>query len=616
LASPNGVRKSSPELEDCRAALARVLASQLFQASPKLAAFLRFVVEAALSGQSDRIKGYTIGTEALGRGQNFDPQVDPIVRVEAGRLRRTLDAYYAGTGSDDPVVIALPVGSYVPTFTLRAADRTPSDVPVPPPPTSWWRGRPAVAAASATMLVALAAFAVVHTVVTHASHDGLAGVPDRSATEVGAARDAVRLPAALVMPLIAVEPIVIVGAAPGQFNATLLRQTVQGALARFDDLRVQFSPSAPGDAASVSSPGSNIDYRLAATLDARDAEGPQLTYRLIDSVDRAVVWSKTYRNFGVEGDHAAEEAFLLDLMSALAGPDGVIQPNERRKRAAGDAIDPRYSCLLDAYDYWHRYRAEMHAHVRACLEHLTATDPDFSLGFAGLTYVYVREHYFDRAKRTGEIPAIDRALDAARRAVEINPNSALAYHALSAALFARNNAQQGIAASEKAAALNPYDVVMISGLGFRLVRIGELDRGLALLRRSTSYRSGLSSWYAFTMSIGSYLTGDLATAAKYDLATMTDTFPPAFIACAVVSAKTGNPARAQLAIERLVALQPGWRDDPRGELAKIFDAPWIVDRLAGDLAQLGLRGRAADVTGATAGAGSRDTAQSSGASAR
>jgi len=505
----------------------------------------------------------------------------------------------------------------VPTFTQREADRTPSDAPAPlPPPAAWWGRRPALAAASATMLVALAAFAAVHTVVTHASHDGLAGVTDRAATEGGAARDAARLPAALVLPLVAVEPIVTVGAARAQFDADLLRQTVQSALARFDDLRVQFGAHAPSDVDSMSSPGSAVDYRLAATLDTRDAEGPQLTYRLIDSVDRAVVWSKTYRNFGVEGDHAAEEAFLLDLMSTLVGPDGIIQPNERRKRAAGAAIDPRYSCLLDAYDYWHRYRAEMHPGVRACLERLTATDPDFSVGFAGLTYVYVREHYFDRGKRAGEVPALDRAFDAARRAVEINPNSALAYHALSAALFARNNAEQGIAASEKAAALNPYDVVMISGLGFRLVRIGELDRGLALLRRSTQYRSGLSSWYAFSMSIGSYLTGDLATAAKYDLATMTDTFPPAFVACAVVSAKTGNPARARLAIDRLVALQPAWRDDPRRELAKIFDAPWIVDRLASDMAQLGLGRRAADVTGATAGAGNRDASQSSGASGR
>jgi adenylate cyclase len=256
----------------------------------------------------------------------------------------------------------------------------------------------------------------------------------------------------------------------------------------------------------------------------------------------------------------------------------------------------------------------MHARVRACLERLTATDPDFAPGFVGLTYVYVHEHYFGSPKRAGDVLAIDRAFDAARRAVELAPNSALAYHALSAALFARNNAQQGIAASERAAQLNPYDVIMISGLGFRLVRIGELDRGLALLQRSTSYRSGLSSWYAFTMSVGAYLTGDLATAAKYDLAAMTDTFPPAFVACALVSAKAGNRARAQLAIERLVALQPAWRDAPRRELAKIFEAPWIVDRLASDLATLGLGKVAEDVTGGTAGVGRPNVATPSGRS--
>ena len=123
--------------EDCRAAAVRVLASPAFLASPNLASFLRFVVEATLSGQSDRIKGYTIGTEALGRGGDFDPQTDPIVRVEAGRLRRTLYSYYAKDGAGDPVVIALPIGSYVPTFTLRepvAAASPPSDLVVPAEP--------------------------------------------------------------------------------------------------------------------------------------------------------------------------------------------------------------------------------------------------------------------------------------------------------------------------------------------------------------------------------------------------------------------------------------------------------------------------------------------------
>src|SRR5687767_500818 len=80
---------------EVRLALARIAASRPFDTSPKLTSFLRFVVEAALSGRGDRLKGYTIGVEALGRGENFDPQADAIVRVEAVRLRRALAAYYA-----------------------------------------------------------------------------------------------------------------------------------------------------------------------------------------------------------------------------------------------------------------------------------------------------------------------------------------------------------------------------------------------------------------------------------------------------------------------------------------------------------------------------------------
>src|SRR5258708_31182618 len=89
---------------------------ELFRGSPKLVAFVRYVVEATLRGAGDRIKGYTIAVEALGRAENFDPQADPIVRVEAMRLRRALGRYYANGGRCDPVLIELPLGSYVPAF--------------------------------------------------------------------------------------------------------------------------------------------------------------------------------------------------------------------------------------------------------------------------------------------------------------------------------------------------------------------------------------------------------------------------------------------------------------------------------------------------------------------
>ena len=112
----NARAEGCPNTDEIRAALEHMAASEAFRGSPQLVSFLRYVVEETLRGASDRIKGYTIAVEALGRADNFDPQADPIVRVEAMRLRRALARYYANGGKDDPVMIDLPLGSYVPAF--------------------------------------------------------------------------------------------------------------------------------------------------------------------------------------------------------------------------------------------------------------------------------------------------------------------------------------------------------------------------------------------------------------------------------------------------------------------------------------------------------------------
>jgi len=101
---------------EIRSALARTLASPEFHSAPQLRAFLGFVVFATLDNQREKIKGYTIAVEALGRPEDFNPVTDPIVRVEAARLRRRLETYYSGSGSDDPVRIDIPKGSYAPEF--------------------------------------------------------------------------------------------------------------------------------------------------------------------------------------------------------------------------------------------------------------------------------------------------------------------------------------------------------------------------------------------------------------------------------------------------------------------------------------------------------------------
>ena len=112
-----------PSDAEIRAMLERVVASASFSKSPQLVSFLRFVVETVLAGHGRQIKGYTIATDALGRDARFNPQTDPIVRVEAGRLRRALDHYYANEGRLDPTVIEMPRGGYVPAFRANAVPR-------------------------------------------------------------------------------------------------------------------------------------------------------------------------------------------------------------------------------------------------------------------------------------------------------------------------------------------------------------------------------------------------------------------------------------------------------------------------------------------------------------
>ena len=96
---------NKPKPEAIRAQLERILDSAELRASDKQRKFLRFVVDETLDGRASQLKGYTIAVAVYGRPEGFDPQVDPIVRVEAGRLRRALEHYYLTAGKQDPVRI-------------------------------------------------------------------------------------------------------------------------------------------------------------------------------------------------------------------------------------------------------------------------------------------------------------------------------------------------------------------------------------------------------------------------------------------------------------------------------------------------------------------------------
>jgi Tol biopolymer transport system component len=106
--------------EQARAQLHRILGSAAFADAARAQAFLRFIVTLVLEQRASEIKEYLIAVQVLGRQPSFDPKSDPIVRVEARRLRDRLRSYYEDEGRSDPILISLPKGRYVPEFLERA----------------------------------------------------------------------------------------------------------------------------------------------------------------------------------------------------------------------------------------------------------------------------------------------------------------------------------------------------------------------------------------------------------------------------------------------------------------------------------------------------------------
>lgn len=98
----------------------KIAASEGFLNSERLCRFLRFTVEAKLRGEADQIKEYLLGREVFDRNADYDPRIDPIVRVEARRLRKKLEEYYEGPGREDAVKVDYPKGSYAPEFQSAA----------------------------------------------------------------------------------------------------------------------------------------------------------------------------------------------------------------------------------------------------------------------------------------------------------------------------------------------------------------------------------------------------------------------------------------------------------------------------------------------------------------
>jgi hypothetical protein len=560
-----------PPNTEIRQELSRIIASTSFRDSLRLTNFLTFIVETTLTGNGNRIKSYTVALEALGRDSNFDPQTDPIVRVEAGRLRRALAHYYAIDGRDNQVVIDLPRGSYVPTFRRSGS---PTGLRKNP-----FRGRLALFRPIRRRLRLFALIAIVAFSASLLPDFAILAwqrLNDRAlATSRGG--NSAQLPGP-PLPQLYVEPVNVSGfPLSNSISSSMFYQRLIDAMARFDDLTVLAAPPAGAGSGPP-------DYSLASAIHYYADGAASVAISATDATDGGIIWSKTYE--GREHDAVPEKKgrMVREMTMTLLQPFGVIASREAAKRAAGDNMEDPYRCVLNSHEYLRSYDFSRRSPVRACLEAATVKAPSWVSPFVQLARVDMRDYQFGVTDQPHEAPALDRAFAAASRAIQLKPSSAAAYNVLQDVLLARGDFTGARRAGEIALNLNQYDRVVVFGHAFLLVLMGEAEDGLALMHQVTTDNPVMPSRFHFIAGLAAYLQGDLRGAAAETAEIPVANYPPALMLRALVAAKMDDRALARQTLDRLYAAYPAWQKDPRESLHRFLPDAAMVDRIATEFA--------------------------------
>lgn len=464
--------------------LDRILASATFQQVDRLKRFLSFIVLEAVAGRSDQLKEYVVGVQVFGKESSFDPRTDPVVRVQARRLRARLQRYYHDEGQADDVVIELPKGGYAPVFKRRDSGLVPR-------------------------------------------HSGMAALL-RNRNTVTVMRFADDSPKGDV----------------GYFCEGL-RQEIIHRLTTLEHVRVLASVVADGDGPDhrVSEPDAALILTGSIRL-ARDTV--RITTQLIDSATGSYLWSESIDGNAADVFGTQERAALLvvtklepELRRQASAPrrptenlaahnlyrQGRYHLNQRTEEGLHKAVEffdkalhedaeyaPAHSGLADAYtllrhygmvgpaDVWTKAAASASAAVildgnsaeaHASLAHVKSTQEwDFAGAERGFQRAialdprYPTAHHWYAVSCLAPLGRLDEAFEHMLVALSLDPVSAIIARDLAVIHFYRRDFDAALDQCDQTIELNPHFSPAYWTLGLIQEQRGDLDESVAALQRA------------------------------------------------------------------------------------------------------------------------------------
>ena len=518
--------------------LSTVLESALFAHAERLGRFLKFVVDETLDGRADRLNQYAVAMDVFDRDETFDPSIDAIVRVEAGRLRSKLLEYYAELGRNDPIRIELPKRSYATTFRQQSGSddsRSAADV-------EFER--------------------------ENFSRDDLAGTTK------------------LTDPTIAVLPFVNMSPDPEQeYFADGVTEDLITDLSRLPGIAVISRHSTftyKGAAVTVQQVCEELGANLVLEGSVRKIGNTvRITAQLIEGSSGQHLWAQRYDR-DLENIFEIQDEVNQKIVSACSLQ---LSEGERQK------LERRGTQVIDAYDYVLRGMKETQANTmegtaraRYCFESALELDSDYAAAYARLALNYLFRWIQGWSESAED--SLHKGLEFARKAVAIDGQLAMAHAALSWALLWHGEHDKAVAEGRLAIDLDPDDVLALERLAFSMIFAGDAESCLPLIEKARRLNPNFT--YDFVHGVAMFMMSNYVEAIE-NIQSSFDSSPhfvPAALYLAASHALAGNQSEAEAVVERINQFSPSYQLSD-GFLTQ-FKIPEDRERFIGGLRQAGL----------------------------
>jgi len=526
--------------------LNNILSSHQFANAFRIKKLLKFLVDETLAGRAEQIKAYTIALNVFDRGVDFDPQSDPIVRINAGRLRRHLDDFYQNCGPEDTVRIIIPKGSYVPRF-----DR------IQPSP----KDRSTLDKEACEVLL------------------GVETGPEKSERRY-------------TEPVIAVLP--FTDFEEGQTAISLLdgfSDELSSGLALFQDIRVidyysmaQFRDQPVG----IRKIGQQLgaDYLISGSIKATDSF-MKIRVSLSDTKSGVQIWTKIFDR-SLSADSLSET--LSDITNRIIGAVASEFGELFKERKNGILHSVQTDLTHYEMMFLHRHAQltgnwEYGPRIKKNLEQVLTSDPEFALGWALLAETHCDRHAHEYSKSDG---SLNQAYACTKKALHYDPYCQYAHYIMTYVHLLRREPDKVIEASKQVFDLNPNAAFTIGGTALWLCIAGDFDHGLELMNHSIQLNPYYPGWfhhapYLFHLKQGNYEKA-LEEAEKFHM----PEYYMSFLDKAVATGLLGRTRAAKDLLNRVVELHPDFANHPRYYVSAFVLEEDVLEKMIEGLEKAGL----------------------------